>query len=258
MTDWNAAQYLKYEKERTQPAADLANRIGQGSVRKAIDVGCGPGNSTAVLRKRFPKARLLGVDSSEDMLAKAREAVPDAEFLVLDASSEDWGLENDYDLVFSNACIQWIPDHPKLLRRMMRLLKKGGTLAVQVPVNQDQPIHRLIVELAGSEKWRGVFRDPRVFFTLSADKYFDLLAGLSDDFELWSTVYCHRMKSHADILEWYKGTGLRPYLSVLGPREKEEFLSDVLAEIQKRYPVRKNGEVIFRFPRLFFTAVKQE
>lgn len=256
MTEWNVLQYLKYEKERTRPAVDLADRIRWANISKAVDIGCGPATSTVLLRDRFPKARLLGVDFSENMLKKARETLPDAEFLALDISSENWGLEKDYDLVFSNACIQWVPDHPKLLRRMMELLRKDGILAVQVPLSRDQPVHQLIAELTQSKKWRDRFPGTRVFYTLSVDEYYDLLAGLSVEFEIWSTTYCHRMKSYEDIIEWMKGTGLRPYLSVLSSEEEKEFLADMLAGVKKRYSVQRNGEILFRFPRLFFTAKK--
>lgn len=256
MADWNSKQYLKFKRERTQPSIDLAARIDLASPARVIDIGCGPGNSTAVVKNRFPDAEIIGVDYSENMLERARRDNPGIEFKQLDASKEDWKLNGRYDVVFSNACIQWVPDHEKLLPRMMGILNEGGKMAVQVPMNYDEPIHKIIGGISSSEKWRDKFPNPRVFYTLTVEEYYDILSEISQDFALWVTTYHHRMKSHEDIIEWYKGTGLRPYLDVLGENDKAEFISEVFREIKKQYPVQKNGEIIFRFPRLFFIATK--
>lgn len=256
MSDWNNAQYLKFKKQRTQPAIDLASKIDTDMPSPIIDIGCGPGNSTAVLQKRFPNAEILGVDYSENMLERARKDHPTIDFMQIDASADDWGLDRKFDLVFSNACIQWIPNHRKLLTKMVSVLNSGGKLAVQIPMNYEEPIHKIIGELSGGEKWRDKFNLPQIFHTLTVEEYYDILAEISSDFEIWVTTYCHRMKSHADIIEWYKGTGLKPYLDALKSEDKEEFLRDVYKDVENQYPLRQNGEVIFRFPRLFFTASK--
>ncbi|MCM1335149.1 MAG: methyltransferase domain-containing protein [Bacteroides sp.] len=253
---WDSAQYLKFERERTQPSIDLIGRIALGDPETILDVGCGPGNSTERLKRRYPNAAVYGVDNSEEMLSAAREKYPEIRFGYCDASRDLGKLGESYDIVFSNACIQWIPDHPRLLREMTRLLKSGGVLAVQVPMNYDEPIHRIIGEVIRSEKWRGRLGEPRIFHTLSSEAYYDLLSEIAPDFSMWETVYFHRMKSHGDILEWYGGTGLRPYLDRLSPEEGEDFKADLLREVKKAYPKQANGEIIFRFPRLFFTAVK--
>lgn len=256
MNDWNASQYEKFIRERTLPAKDLANKIYCKNPKMILDIGCGTGNSTKVLKDRFPQSRVIGADSSSDMLAKARANHPELDFIAFDASCDFDHLETKFDIVFSNACMQWIPDHEKFLKNIMQILNAGGMLAVQIPMNYKEPIHLIIRELADSEKWNTKFGTPRVFYNLTQSAYFDILSEISRDFSIWETVYFHRMPSHQSIMEWYKGTGLRPYLSVLSPDDALDFENDVFQKIEKAYPMRKNGEIIFRFPRFFFTAQK--
>lgn len=251
---WSSEQYLKFEGQRTQPSIDLAGRISLEGVERALDVGCGPGNSSNVLAGRFPQAKVLGIDSSPDMIASARESYPGIEFRLCDAGSELGTLEGGFDVVFSNACIQWIPDHKTLLRNMMALLRPGGVLAVQIPMNQKEPIHRIIGELVTSAVWKDAFPNPRVFYTLPQGYYFDLLAKLSASFTLWETTYYHVMDSHEAILEWYRGTGLRPYLTMLPEARRKDFEQAVLTQVRAQYPLQETKQVIFRFPRFFFTA----
>ena len=256
MAQWNSQQYLKFEKERTQPAIDLAARIPLEHPQAVLDIGCGPGNSTHVLAQRFPEANILGVDQSLPMLEQAARQYPDLSFRQLDAHTELPTLGQRFDVVFSNACIQWIPNHPKLLREMMQLLRPGGILAVQIPINQKEPIHQIIQALAAGEKWKAHFPSPRIFYQLTVSEYYDLLGEITDSFELWETVYMHAMLSHDAIMEWYRGTGLRPYLAALTPELQQEFEKDVLDGVKQAYPVQKDGSVIFPFPRLFFLGVR--
>lgn len=256
MVNWDARQYAKFEHQRTLPAKDLAHAIPLETAARVFDVGCGIGNSTAVLQARFPQAQIVGGDVSDSMLADARAHHPALTFIHFDAAQDFGRLDPGLDVVFSNACIQWIPDHPLLLERMMRVLRPGGVLAVQIPMNHDEPIHRIIEELAASTKWRSHLDTPRVFHTLSQGEYFDILSRLATDFSIWQTTYCHRMPSHTAIMEWYKATGLRPYLAALPPALAGQFEADVLREVQRAYPLQANGEIIFRFPRFFFTAIK--
>lgn len=256
MPEWNAKQYTKFIKERTQPAIDLANRINISDPQDIIDIGCGPANSTRVLYEKFPEAHITGADNSKNMLEQAKSKYPELDFIFFDANSDFSKLKSKFDVVFSNACIQWIPNHKKLIKNMMSILKGGGMLAVQTPMNYKEPIHIIISELISSKKWRDKFTNPRVFYNLTQGEYFDLLSEVSSDFSIWETVYCHRMASHNSIMEWYKGTGLRPYLEVLNASEAMDFEKDVYNEVEKAYPQQLNGEIIFRFPRFFFTAVK--
>lgn len=256
MGEWNSTQYLKFEKERTQPSVDLASRIDLNHPKSVLDIGCGPGNSSGVLKKRFPNARVLGIDISANMLERARRDYPEIQFQQVDISREKWPLAGDFDVVFSNACLQWVPNHPRLLVKMMNLLKDGGRMAVQIPINFEEPIHRIIKEIATHDRWRDKISRPRIFYTLTAEEYYDILAEISSDFSMWVTTYCHRMKSHNSIIEWYKGTGLKPYLEVLSEEDGVLFINEVANEVKKQYRTQKNGEIIFRFPRLFFVAAK--
>mgnify|MGYP003817946457 CR=1 FL=1 len=255
MVQWNAVQYLKFQNERTQPAQDLAQRIREAHPEKVLDVGCGPGNSTRVLADVFPGADILGIDASPTMIKAAGTNHPDLTFKLCDAGKELPKLGRDFDIVFSNACLQWVPNHPKLLPELLGLLNPGGILAVQIPMNQDEPIHKIIQELATSDSWREAFPHPRVFYTLPPGRYVDLLAEIAADFTVWQTTYFHRLRSHQDILEWYRGTGLRPYLDALPDARKPAFEEAVLSRVVAAYPLQKNGEVIFRFPRFFFIAM---
>lgn len=257
MAGWNSSQYLKFGAERTQPAIDLANRIGLEAPKKVIDIGCGPGNSTEVLARRFPDASILGIDSSPEMIEAAQRNHQGLEFRLCDAGKDLPKLgEGTFDVVFSNACIQWIPDHRSLLRDMMSLLRPDGVLAVQTPMNYEEPIHRIIGEVVSAKKWASRFPSPRIFYNLTQSEYFDLLSELSSGFTLWQTTYFHRLKSHEDIMEWYRGTGLRPYLDALPESDRPEFEQDIFDRLTGAYPKQKNGEIIFRFPRFFFLAVK--
>lgn len=256
MSDWNSAQYLKFKKERTQPSIDLVNRIDIDSSAKIIDIGCGPANSTKVLYDKFPNAEILGVDYSQNMIDKARGSLPQAKFDLFDAADEVWELDMDYDIVFSNACIQWIPNHKELIPKMMSLLNPNGILAVQIPIQYSEPIHKIIGEVSSSPKWAGKLKNERPFHILSNSDYYDILAKCAADFEMWTTTYYHRMKSHNDIIEWYKSTGLKPYLDKLNDADRQSFIDDVYKEVVRQYPVQENAEVILRFPRLFFIARK--
>lgn len=256
MSDWNADQYLKFKKQRTQPSIDLAAMIPVDSPKNVIDIGCGPGNSTRVLKNKFPDAHVTGADFSPNMIEKAKAENPDVDFMLFDASNDFPKLTEKYDVVFSNACIQWVPEHQKLLKNMMSVLNDGGVLAVQIPVNTKEPVHRIIREVSSREKWADRLGNSRIFYTLSESEYYDVLSEISSSFDMRLITYFHSMPSHMSIIEWYRSTGLKPYLDRLNDAEKNEFEQDILAELENEYPKQKNGDIIFRFPRLFFTAVK--
>lgn len=256
MTDWDSSKYLKFGNERTQPAIDLINRIYIEKPKKILDIGCGPGNSSEVLAQRYPDADILGIDNSPAMIKAARELHPDIQFMHCDANKDLLKVGIDFDIVFSNACIQWIPNHDTLLKNTMCLLRPGGVLAVQTPMNYQEPIHQIIKEISTSNKWSSKFENPRVFYNLTQGEYYDLLSNIASDFYMWQTTYFHKMQSHSDIMEWYRATGLRPYLNVLSETDKLDFEKDIYDKLIKAYPKQKNGEIIFRFPRFFFVAVK--
>lgn len=256
MSDWNAEQYLKFKKDRTKPSIDLSNKIDIANPKNIIDIGCGPANSTAVLKNKFPDAYVLGVDSSENMINTAKENHPDIDFMLFDASKDFEKLDRKFDVVFSNACIQWVPDHHKLIPNMMNILNDNGMLAVQIPITVEQDMHKVKNKVLSKPYWKDKLSGARTVYTLKDCEYFDILSSCSSDFEIWKTVYYHRLPSHQSVLEWYRSTGLKPYFDRLNDDDKVLFEKDILEEITKQFPVQQNGEIIFKFPRLFFTAKK--
>ena len=256
MSDCSAAQYSKFKQERTIPAIDLANSIKCENVNSVLDIGCGIGNSTAVLAKKFPGAKITGADNSDDMLAAARKENPSIEFIKLDAEKELDSIKNRYNVVFSNACIQWIPNHHNLLKGLFSLLKNDGILAIQIPQQSKHPVHNIMKSLSKSEKWKNKLHVERMYNNLSENEYYDILSELTDNFRIWETTYFHSMPSYESIIEWYKGTGLRPYLEQLSVDDQKAYLGDVTQCLRDAYPIQKNGKIIFRFPRLFFIAQK--
>ena len=188
------------------------------------------------------------------MIETAKIDYPNLDFKKCDASKELSILGTDYDIIFSNACLQWIPNHEQFLKNLIGLLRTGGMLAVQIPMNYQEPIHKIIGDVTTNEKWKSIFNNPRNFYNLTQSEYFDLLSEIYSEFSMWETIYYHELKSHRDIMEWYRGTGLRPYLNVLSDDQKQHFEQDVFDRVTKEYTIRRNGNIIFRFPRLFFIA----
>ena len=253
---WDSEKYLKFEKERTQPAIDLVRRVEGRNVSSALDVGCGPGNSSAVIKSVFPEADILGIDFSADMIERAKKDYTDITFEQWDADVFTEKSGQKFDLIFSNACLQWLPDQFKTIKNLYKLLNENGIMAIQIPCNFDEPIHHLIHKVVTSEKWKNVFKQQRNYVMGTVEEYFDVLSALSDEFDIWTTTYHHVLPSHEAIWTWYEGTGLRPYLSQIDDSMRDEFKKDIMEEIRKNYPLQKNGKVIFDFPRLFFVIEK--
>lgn len=255
MPVWDSSQYLRFSRERTQPSRDLAARVELPARAEVLDLGCGPGNSTQVLAERFPGAHVAGADNSPQMLARARADHPDLDFVELDVTEDLTAYEGRYDLVFSNACLHWVPDHRELMPRLLRLLKPGGQLAVQMPLTGHQVMYpQVIWPLVASPRWRDRLGLPPSFHVLEPDAYVDLLESCASSFDLWETTYYHLLDSHGAVLEWYRGSGLRPYLQALSPEDARAFEADVLARVREVHPTRAAGGVTLRFPRLFFVA----
>lgn len=254
MKEWDAGQYLRFKQERTQPAIDLAAQIPLTGNLRILDAGCGPGNSTRVLAQRFPQADILGVDSSPEMIRRARQDHPDLCFALGDISCESWPFGGPFDVIFSNACLQWVPEHTRLLPHLLAQLAPGGVLAVQVPMNYDEPIHRILGALAEDPAWRDKFSHRRRFYTLTPEGYYAVLTSSHAQSALWQTTYIHVMPSYESILEWYRGTGMRPYLEQLSAEDGERFAQQVLERVREAYPIQPDGKILFRFPRLFFLA----
>jgi trans-aconitate 2-methyltransferase len=252
--DWSAAQYLKFEDERTRPSRDLLAQISLDGPKRVVDIGCGPGNSTELLAARWPDAEMVGVDTSPDMLEKARARLPGVRFELADAAN--WAPAEPVDVIFANAIFQWLPDHPAILRRLMEHLVPGGVLAVQMPDNLAEASHRAMRETAAAMPFRarldGAARAPLP----PVGFYYDLLIGQASRLDIWHTAYNHPLAGAEAIVEWVKSTGLKPFLDPLEPAEREMFIADYLGRIREAYPPRKNGNVLLRFPRLFIVAIR--
>jgi trans-aconitate 2-methyltransferase len=252
--DWNPDLYLKFDKERTQPSIDLVSRINLPKPSKIIDIGCGPGNSTQILFQRWRDAKIVGIDNSPAMIEKARKDYPDQDWQILDAGKDD--INGKFDIVFSNATIQWIPDHTSLLRKFHNLLSENGCLAIQVPLFWDMPIGKAILKIAGKSRWDSKLKEATELFTIhDISFYYDNLSEIFNSLEIWESDYFHILGSQASILEMIRSTGLRPYLDKLeSDTDKKDFAELIFEEIKNDYPLQKDGKVLFPFKRLFFIA----
>jgi trans-aconitate 2-methyltransferase len=254
--DWNPDLYLKFDKERVQPSIDLVARIDYNKPSKIIDIGCGPGNSTQILVNRWADSDIIGADNSPAMIKKAKDDFPNQKWILFDAGNDN--INDKFDLVFSNATIQWIPNHDKLLQRFADLLNDSGVLAVQLPLFFDMPLGKSISEIGRQSKWIAATQEVDSLFTINAAKYYyDHLVKYFSKIDIWTTDYYHVMESQSSILEMIRTTGLKPYLERLADdNEKKQFETLVLDKIKKDYPLQNNRKVLFPFKRLFFIAKK--
>ncbi|MGO4294039.1 trans-aconitate 2-methyltransferase [Chitinophaga sp. RAB17] len=253
---WSAKQYTKFENERNRPIVDLLAHIPTTEVKTAVDIGCGPGNSTELLHLHFPAAIVSGMDSSEDMIAAARKRMPDLRFEVADIST--WRGNGHYDVILANAALQWVPDHKTLFPSLIHQLNPGGSLAVQMPDNFEEPAQQLMRSVAAEGPWAAklVNASKRVARE-GAGWYYENLRNQVKTLDIWRTIYYHPLAGGAAaIVEWFKGTGLRPFLDPLNEEESAAFLARYTTEISKAYPVYDNGTVLLPFPRLFIIATR--
>jgi trans-aconitate 2-methyltransferase len=254
MNSWNPSHYLRFGRERTRPSVDLVSAIDVEPPASVIDLGCGPGNSTAVLRQRWPGARVVGLDNSADMIEAARAEHPDSEWILSDIAS--WRPEHPFDVVFSNAALQWVPDHGPLIDRLFGQVAAGGALAFQIPSAHYAPVRVLVREIALQDPWASRMSAPLAAVTMeSPGFYYDHLAPLARRIDMWETDYLHVMESHAAIVEWVSSTGLRPFLQALeSESERRQFVARLLERVQESYEVRRDGKVLFSFRRMFVIA----
>ncbi|KMO33007.1 trans-aconitate methyltransferase [Methylobacterium tarhaniae] len=254
MVDWDAGQYLRFADERTRPASDLLARVPLASPARVVDLGCGPGNSTALLAARFPSAAITGLDSSPAMLEEARRTLPDLSFIEADLAA--WQPEAPPDLIFANAVLQWLPDHAALLPRLAGFLAPGGCLAVQMPDNLDEPSHRLMREVAQEAPFREALAGAAGARTAlgTVQDYDTWLSRAGCTVDLWRTTYVHPLRGHRGIVEWVRATGLRPFLAPLDREGQAAYLARYEAALRQAYPMQDDGRVLLPFPRLFIVA----
>ena len=251
---WNPDIYLTFADQRTRPAADLLARVPSGNPIRVIDLGCGPGNSTALLRARWPKARLEGLDSSAEMLAQARQNGVTAEWVLADLAR--WTPDAPYDVIFSNATFQWVPDQALLFPRLMSFVKPGGIFAFQVPVNNDAPSHALMREAAADPRWHKKLKNVREIEHGKADVYYDILKPHAAALDIWQSEYLQILEGEDAVYRWVSGTSLRPYVQALEDPERDAFVAAYKAKLNEAYPRRSDGNTLFPFQRLFVVAVK--
>jgi trans-aconitate 2-methyltransferase len=255
--DWSAKQYTKFERERTRPALDLLNAVETRATKRAVDLGCGPGNSTELLAARYPDAEIVGVDTSADMLEAARQRLPTARFEQGDIAVWDGG--GSWDVIFANAAFQWVPSHETLLPRLLGKLAPGGSLAVQMPDNLNEPSHVLMRDVASKPEFRSkLAKAAEARTTLNgAAWYYEVLRPSARSIDLWRTTYFHVLDGGIDaIVEWLKGTGLMPFLKPLDEEERAAFLAAYRSALADAYAVNADGSVILPFPRFFFVATR--
>ncbi|MFB8248544.1 trans-aconitate 2-methyltransferase [Streptomyces sp. NPDC055952] len=268
---WDPAQYLRHAGHRARPFADLLARVpdlpAQPPDRPRIaDLGCGPGNVTALLAGRWPTARITGHDNSAEMLDRAHvdHAGPTAGGGRLDfapADARTWTPDAPHDLIVSNATLQWVPGHAERFADWTAALKPGGTFAFQVPGNFDAPSHRLMRDLAASPRWRdrldGVLRHADAVLTPAA--YHERLTSLGCAADVWETTYVHLLPGEDPVLDWVKGTGLRPVLTALGddPEASGAFVAEYRDALREAYPPGPHGTP-FPFRRVFAVARRQD
>ncbi len=254
MDDWRPEDYLRFNDERSRPARDLVARIPLKTPKLVYDLGCGPGNSTALLHEAYPQAKLIGLDTSTTMLAKARKDLPKVQFMEADIAA--WPGDPDAGLLYANASFQWVPDHVPVLLRLLKGLKAGGVLALQMPDNLNEPSHRLMRETAEGGPWakalenaagaREVIRTPHEYYTQ--------LKPHCRSLDIWHTAYYHVLDGVQGIVDFVRTTGLRPYLDPLDEAMRGKFTDAYRAKLAKVYPEISDGKVLMRFPRIFLVA----
>ncbi len=256
MSDWQPANYLTFADERTRAARDLLTHVPLAQARQIYDLGCGPGNSTALLVGRYPNASITGIDNSPAMLEAARQACPRACFD--EGNLSQWMPDSLPDLLFSNAAFQWVPHHLSVLERLSTTLPAGGVLAVQMPDNLAEPSHRLMqaaaervalgFKLAAAQAARDLLPSPEV--------YYDRLKPFFRRLDIWHTIYNHPLEGVDGIIAWLSTTGLKPFIDPLTEAERPAYLAAYRELLREAYPVQADGTVLLRFPRLFLVGVR--
>ncbi len=251
---WDPGQYLRFADARLRPAVDLLARVPLSAPSVVVDLGCGPGTVTGLLRARFPEATLIGVDGSPAMLERARAAVPGARFVAADFAA--WRPETAPDLIFSNAALHWTGGHDRLFPALLGLLAPQGVLAVQMPAMHDAPLRALQLAVAAEAPFAAYLRDvpDTARAILPPAAYWDLLEPRCAALEMWETVYWHALRGARPVVEWAEGSSLRPFLAALPEALRERFREAYDRALAPHYPRRADGSVLLPFRRWFAVA----
>ncbi len=246
---WDPQQYLIYGDQRGRPFRDLVAQVGAVEPREVVDLGCGPGELTAGLAQRWPQAHIVGVDSSPEMIERARQHTG-VEFV--EADLRTWEPGRPLDVLMSNATLQWVPGHLELLSRLVSFLSPTGWLAFQLPANFDEPSHVELRDLAGTARWSGLLEVtwPAAHPPLA---YLAALLDLGLDAEVWESTYYHQLDGPDDVLEWLRGSALRPVLAQLDDTARDEFIEQFRARLHGAYPKGQHGTVL-PYRRIFAVA----
>ena len=252
---WDPAKYLEFAGHRLRPALDLLARVPTAAPAVVHDLGCGAGNVTRLLLARWPAAAVTGVDGSLAMLATARVAAPEVTWVQGDIGT--WRGPRPADVVFSNAALHWLDDHRGLFPRLVAGLAPGGVLAVQMPRNHGAPSHTEMVAAAAAGPWRDRLRPAlRARPVAEPAVYHDILASHVSRLDIWETEYLHVLEGDNPVVEWTRGSALKPLLDALEEPERSGFLAEYSARIARAYPRRPDGRTLLSFRRLFIVAVR--
>lgn len=252
---WDPSTYLSFNAERTRPALELATRVALTNPRLVVDLGCGPGNSTAILAHRWPAAQIVGVDNSAEMLATARATPIRASWQLGDL--RDWTTSELASLIFSNAAYQWVDNHAGIFPRLMSLLEPKGVLAIQMPRNFDAPSHVLLRETANEPRWSSkVAHLARIKPVAEPAAYYEMLAPRASSIDIWETEYQQALDGEDAVFKWVSGTALVPFVAALDDEDRKEFLNAYRSRLALAYPRQSNGKTLFPFKRIFIVATR--
>ena len=250
---WDPAQYLRFADERLRPALDLLARIGVENPAEVVDLGCGTGNVSAILKRRWPDAAVTGVDGSAEMLARAAAEVPQCHFVQGDFAT--WTPAAPVQVLYSNAALHWLGGHASLFPRLLGHVAPGGVLAVQMPAMHAQPLRALQNELAATGPWAAHLADvPAAPAILEPGQYWDLLRPRCAALDIWETVYLHALRGDDAVVQWARGTSLRPFLDRLPEPLKAEYLQAYTQAVRPHYEQRADRTTLLPFRRLFLIA----
>jgi len=258
-TTWDANLYLKFADHRMRPALDLMGRLdpanGARPGHAIYDLGCGAGNISRILAERFPEAPVVGIDSSEEMLAKARSQTVDARVTFQKGDLAQFQPDRPPGILYSNAAYHWLDGHIDMFPVLLKLLPSGGQLAIQMPRNHEAPSHASMKQAAEAGPWRDRLAGVRpIAPVLEPARYYDALKPLCSDLEVWETIYQQPLTGKDPVAQYTSSTGLRPYLELLQEPERTDFYNAYAALLAKAYPTRADGITLFPFRRLFIVA----